>query len=110
VSVTEWGALLVLCTAPNVEVAATLARGLVEARLAACVNVLPEIRSFYRWEGAVQDEPESQLLIKTDRSRFEAVRDWIVQHHPYDVPEVIAFEITEGAPAYLRWLAEQVTP
>lgn len=99
--------LVILCTAPDAEVGATLARGLVDARLAACVNLVPGLRSFYRWEGAVHDDPEVQLLIKTREERFDAVAAWIDEHHPYDVPELIALPIAKGSGAYLEWMATQ---
>ena len=94
-------ALLVLCTAPDEEVAARLARGLVDARLAACVNVIPGLRSFYRWKGAVAEDAELQLLIKTRRARLPALREWIAAHHPYEVPELLALAIEGGGAAYL---------
>jgi periplasmic divalent cation tolerance protein len=99
--------VLILCTAPSPDVGATLARGLVEARLAACVNLVPGIRSFYRWEGAVHDETEVQLLIKTRSGRFAAVAAWIKGNHPYSVPEVIAIPIPIGADSYLNWLTAE---
>ena len=102
--------VLVLCTAPNPEVGARLARGLVEARLAACVNLVPEVRSFYTWKGALEDEKEVQLLIKTRRSRFEALESWIVENHPYEVPELLALDIATGHGRYLDWLREQTAP
>ncbi|HEY8427476.1 MAG TPA: divalent-cation tolerance protein CutA [Sandaracinaceae bacterium] len=101
------GPILVLCTAPDAEVGAKLARGLVEARLAACVNVVPGLRSFYVWKGEVHDEPEVQLLVKTRRSRFDALSAWIAEHHPYEVPEIVALPIEAGAKSYLDWLEEQ---
>src|SRR5690606_29351424 len=73
------GPILVLCTAPDSEVGATLGRGLVEAKLAACVNIVPGLRSIYTWQGAVQDDTEAQLLIKTRWARFEALRDWLTE-------------------------------
>lgn len=98
--------ILVLCTAPNDEVGAKLARGLVEAGLAACVNVIPGLRSFYRWKGEMNDDAEVQLFIKTRSSRFAEVRDWIGQNHPYEVPEILEIPIQGGSPAYLDWLRE----
>lgn len=100
--------LLVLVTAPTAEVAAGLARALVEARLAACGNVVPGLRSIYRWEGAVQDEPEALLLLKTTRDRFEALRDEVLRRHPYQVPEVVALPVEAGSAAYLDWVRAQV--
>jgi periplasmic divalent cation tolerance protein len=102
-------ALLVLCTAPDPEVGAVLARGLVDARLAACVNLIPGMRSFYRWDDEVQDDGEVQMLIKTRRARLAEVEQWLTDNHPYDVPEVLALPITAGATAYLRWLQAETT-
>lgn len=99
--------ILVLCTAPDAEVAATLARGLVAARLAACVNLVPGLRSIYAWKGALQDELEVQLLIKSRRARYEELERWIRANHPYEVPEVLAVAIEAGSKAYLEWLQEQ---
>ena len=103
----EDGPLLILCTAPDGDVAATLARGLVEARLAACVNVVAGLRSFYVWKGELQDDAEVQLLIKSRRARFDALEAWLREHHPYQVPEIIAVPIERGSAAYLGWLVEQ---
>ncbi len=102
-------AILVLCTAPDETVGAELARGLVEARLAACVNLIPGVRSFYTWQGKLEDDNEVQLFVKTRESRFDAVNDWLQNAHPYDVPEVLALPITAGAGSYLKWLREQTT-
>jgi periplasmic divalent cation tolerance protein len=101
-------ALVVLCTVPDEPTAERLARGIVEARLAACVNVLGGVRSFYRWKGAIQDDRELQLVIKTRRARFEALATWLAREHPYEVPEVLALPVVVGASSYLRWLCEQV--
>ena len=97
---------VVLCTCPP-EAAGPLAQGLVEARLAACVNVLPEIRSVYRWDGAVTSDKESLLVIKTRAASFGPLRAWLHERHPYDLPEVIALPVTAGAPDYLAWVAEE---
>jgi periplasmic divalent cation tolerance protein len=101
-------ALVVLVTAPDADTAAGLARALVEERLAACGNVVPGLRSVYRWEGAVRDEPEALLLLKTTRARFEALREAVLRLHPYQVPEVIAVPVEAGSAPYLAWLAGQV--
>ena len=97
---------MVYCTCPPDAVDA-LAGGLVERRLAACVNVLPKIRSVYRWEGAVTADEESLLVIKTTAASFAALRDWLCAQHPYDVPEVIAVPVAAGAPDYLAWVASE---
>lgn len=97
-----------LCTVPSAEVGGELARGLVESRLAACVNIVPGVRSVYRWKGEIQDDGELLLIIKTTRQRFEPMRDWLVDAHPYDVPEVIALSVESGADAYLAWVLESI--
>ncbi|MCB9591433.1 MAG: divalent-cation tolerance protein CutA [Sandaracinaceae bacterium] len=99
--------LVVLCTVPDADVAATLGRGLVEARLAACVNVIGGMRSFYTWKGQLEDQAEVQLLIKTRRSQFDAVEQWLTEHHPYDVPEVLAMPIERASKPYLAWVLGQ---
>ncbi|MBX3271555.1 MAG: divalent-cation tolerance protein CutA [Sandaracinaceae bacterium] len=103
------GFLVVLCTAPDGEVAARLARGLVEARLAACVNVIGGLRSFYSWKGELHDEPEVQLLVKTRRARFDEVVAWLGAHHPYEVPEILALEVAAGGARYLDWIRAQTS-
>jgi len=101
--------LLVLVTAPSAEVAAGLARALVEARLAACGNVVPGLRSIYRWEGKVEDEAEALLLLKTTRDRFEALREEVLRRHPYQVAEVVAVPLETGSASYLDWVRAQVS-
>ena len=100
--------LVVLVTTPTPEVAADLARALVEARLAACGNVVPGLRSIYRWEGAVQDEPEALLVLKTTRALFEPLREAVLRRHPYQVPEVVALPVEAGSAPYLAWVRAQV--
>ena len=101
-------ARLVLSTAGSQEQAGKIARALVERRLAACVNVVPQAESIYRWQGKVESAEEWLLLIKTTAQKFPAVRDAIAELHTYDLPECIAVKIEEGSVAYLKWLAEQV--
>lgn len=99
-------ALILLCTCPDDQTAERLAGGLVAERLAACVNVLPGVRSFYRWEGKVEQSTEAQLIIKTTTASYPAVEQFIQQQHPYEVPELIACSVTAGLPAYLKWLED----
>jgi periplasmic divalent cation tolerance protein len=72
--------------------------------------VLPGLRSIYRWEGKVCDEPETLLVLKTTRDRFEALRDEVLRRHPYDVPEVVALPVEAGAERYLAWVAGETRP
>ena len=101
--------LLCLSTCPDAETAARIARTLVEERLAACVNRLPGVASTYRWQGEIHEDAEVLLVIKTTRERFAALRERLVELHPYELPELVAVEIAEGLPAYLDWLARETT-
>jgi periplasmic divalent cation tolerance protein len=98
---------VVFCTTPT-ERADDIASSLVEARLAACVNIVPTVHSVYRWKGAIEKDEESLLVIKTTAARLADVVDHVVRVHPYEVPEVIALPIDGGLPAYLDWLRDQV--
>ena len=98
---------VVFCTCPDTGVAASLARLLVKHRLAACVNILPEIRSIYRWQGEVQDDAECLMMIKTTQAAVKEVQRWLIEQHPYDEPEVIAVPVSEGSPGYLAWVAAE---
>jgi len=105
---TDVAALVVFSTFPDADTAARVARALVEQQLAACVNVVPAVRSIYRWEGKVCDEAETLAVIKTTAERYTALAARIAELHPYQVPEVIALPLADGHPPYLAWLAEQV--
>jgi periplasmic divalent cation tolerance protein len=100
--------VVLLSTAPSLEVAHLVARTLVEEQLAACVNVVPGVRSIYRWEGKVQDDAELLLVIKTTPAREQQAVARLRQVHPYTCPEAIALPIVGGNPAYLAWLQEVV--
>lgn len=102
--------LLVLTSVPDREAARSLADGLVAARLAACVNVLAECTSVYRWRGAVETASEVPMLIKTRAALFSEVEAFILSHHPYEVPEVIALPLRGGSPTYLEWLVQETQP
>jgi len=99
--------VLVLCTAPTADVATELARGLVAEKLAACVNFFAQVSSMYTWKGVLEQQQEVQLLIKTRRERYADVERWLVEHHPYEVPEVVAIPIQAGSAPYLAWVREQ---
>ena len=100
--------IVVLCTVPTLETAERIAQAVVEGRLAACVNVVPGARSFYRWKGAVEDAAECLLVIKSSRRLFDALRSALEKAHPYEIPELIALPVVEGAPNYLNWLSENL--
>lgn len=99
--------LLILTNVPDRAVAEKLARALVEARAAACVNILPAGRSIYRWRERVEQADEIPLLIKSTAANYAAVEEIVRAQHPYDVPELVAIPITQGLPAYLDWLAQE---
>src|SRR5690349_21225817 len=96
---------IVLTTAGSADEARRIAEGLVERKLAACVNIVPKITSIYRWKGKVEEAEEWLLLIKTAVA-FEKVRDAIRELHSYELPECLAIAIEDGSPEYLKWLAE----
>ena len=98
---------LVITNCPDEETANRIALAMVEAKLAACVNILPRVQSIYRWQGAVESAAEVPLLIKTTAAAYPALEAAIRENHPYDVPEIIALPITAGLPAYLNWVAEE---
>jgi periplasmic divalent cation tolerance protein len=102
--------LLVLTNLPDRESARSLADGLVAARLAACVNVLADCTSVYRWKGAVEAASEVPVLIKTCGVLYPEVEAFIRAHHPYEVPEVIALPVAGGLASYLAWVAEATRP
>ena len=101
---------LVLITAPSAEVGRTLAQGLVEERLAACVNVVPGLCSIYRYEGSVHEDAEVLLLVKTCASRAGELEAFVGEQHPYDLPELVRIAVPGGSQAYLDWVREGCAP
>lgn len=87
-----------------------IGRALIEERLAACVNLVKGVRSLYMWEGRLNDDQETLMLIKTRGSIFSRLKDRVAQLHPYQVPEIIALPVVEGSPSYLQWVAEMTEP
>jgi len=103
-------AVVVLVTAPSADAAASLARTLVEEGLCACGNVVPGIRSIYRWEGKVQDGAEALLVLKTDRRLVGALKSRLPEIHPYQVPELLVLPVEDGLGPYLEWVAASLHP
>lgn len=94
-------------TVPDRERAEEIARVLVGERLAACVSILPGVTSIYRWEGEIHADDEVLCLIKTEADRFAPLAERVTALHPYQVPEILAFAVVDGSPAYLEWLAAE---
>jgi periplasmic divalent cation tolerance protein len=99
-----------LSTAPDADVAARIARALVEERLAACANLLSPVRSIYRWQGRVEDDTEVLLVIKTRADRVDALAERLRALHPYDVPELVVLPVDAGLAAYLDWVRAEAAP
>ena len=101
--------LLVLSTFPNSDTARQIATALVEAQLAACVNLCPAVQSIYRWQGQVESAEEVLAIIKTTRSAYAALEERLKALHPYDVPEIIALPVERGLASYMKWVSESVS-
>lgn len=95
-------------TAANADEAAQIARALIEDRLAACANVTPSVRSFYRWEGQIADDEEAVIVLKTHQSRSAALIERVRELHSYDVPCVVLVPLVDGNPEYLDWLTAEL--
>jgi len=100
----------VYVTTPNKQVALDIGRSVVEARLAACANVIDGMTSIYRWEGRLNEDSEAVLILKTHEDRVSALIDAIKTAHPYDCPCIVALPIVDGYPDYLQWLRAETTP
>ena len=100
--------ILVLTTAPNIEEAELLAQKIIEAKLAACVQISPPIVSFYIWDGALQRDSEHQLFIKTLSEKFADLKDFIQANHSYETPEIVAIAAEKVSKDYLNWLRESI--
>jgi len=102
--------IIVLMTAANREEAVRIAKMLVSARLAGCVQILPEIQSIYRWQGEVERESEVLLLAKTTSARFDELDRRVRETHSYEIPEIVALKVTQVSAPYLQWLQAAVGP
>jgi periplasmic divalent cation tolerance protein len=103
-------AVVLLVTAPSADVAAALARTLVEEGLAACGNVVPAVRSIYRWEGKIHDDAEALLVLKTERRLVAALKARLPELHPYQVPELLVVPVEDGLAPYLEWIGASLRP
>jgi len=101
--------LMVYCTCPDHKTAISIANDIIDAELAACVNIIPSLTSIYQWKGKRQQGTEELLLIKTTSGAYPALQQHIVASHPYELPEIIAVPIETGLPAYLDWLRDSCT-
>lgn len=99
-----------LTTAPDATVAAQIARTLVDERLAACANLVPQVRSIYRWQGRLEDDTEVLMVIKTRADRVAALADRLRALHPYEVPELIVLPVVGGLAPYLSWMRAETAP
>ena len=99
--------ILVLCTTENQKQARVIGTELVREELAACVNIIPKMTSIYRWEGKLMEDEESILIIKTQGGLFEKVKNRITELHTYDLPEIVAFNITNANKSYLNWIDKE---
>ena len=99
-------ACVVLTTAGSQEEARKIARSLVERQIAACVNIVPQVESIYRWQGKVESADEALAIFKLDAACYAKFETTLRSLHPYDVPEIIAYKIDNGLPEYLRWVTE----
>jgi len=102
--------VLALTTVPKDFDASQLAQDIVGSGLAACVNILPAVRSVYTWKGVPQADEEQQLLIKTTSEQVDRLWEFLNDRHPYDVPEFVVVPIVDGSEAYLQWVGQNVGP
>ena len=102
--------ILCLVTIDDLAKAYEIAAALVEKRLAACVNIVPEIQSIYRWKGQICNDTERLLIIKTQKHLFDRLEAVVKEMHPYETPEIISFDIQQGYPGYLRWIDDSTEP
>ncbi|MFI6872648.1 divalent-cation tolerance protein CutA [Streptomyces sp. NPDC050400] len=111
VQIPEPNALLTVLTTTDTPTKATdLARGAVQARVAACAQISGPITSVYRWDGALETAQEWQVVLKTTTSRYPALETWLTQHHDYDTPEIIATPVTTASENYAAWVTTETTP
>lgn len=101
--------MVVITTLPDQEQARALSRNLVETRMIACANIIPQINSVYRWQDELIEQGECLVIMKTQARQLDRVRDFLATHHPYDVPEFIALNVSDSAEPYLAWLKQELS-
>lgn len=101
--------ILVYITVPSRQVGQQIAEALLGERLVACVNIVPQVTSIYRWQGDIHQDDELLLIAKTRAAHFEALAELVRRNHPYQVPEVIAAPLVAGSPAYLAWIEAETS-
>ncbi len=100
---------LLYCPVPNIETGRMLAKGLLEKKLCACVNILPQVTSLYPWEGKIVEEVEAVLLIKTTEERAKAVSDWLEKHHPYEIPAILTISLDDAHQPFVNWVKSEIS-
>jgi len=100
--------LVVFCTCPDEETALSLAKKLVETKLAACVNLMPSLQSVYQWKNQIETAKEVLMILKTNAQAYKKLETFLQKAHPYECPEIIAVPITQGLPGYLKWIDESL--
>jgi periplasmic divalent cation tolerance protein len=98
--------LIAFCTFPDSDTAQTVAREVVQLRLAACANIVPNVRSIYRWQGEIESSDEALAIFKLTAAGYAEFENKIRLMHPYEVPEIVAFPLSQGLPAYLKWVSD----
>lgn len=98
--------LIAFCTFPDAETARKIAKEIVDLRLAACGNIVPQVHSIYRWQGKVESNDEALAIFKLDGSRYSEFEKKLRSLHPYEIPEIVSCKIDNGLPEYLRWVSE----
>jgi periplasmic divalent cation tolerance protein len=101
--------VLLYSTAPNSDIASALAEKIITHKLAACVNILPEIHSIYRWNNEVQHSTEVAMILKTTRAQFEGIQAVFAHDHPYETPCLLMLEVSDGNPPFLAWVSQQLS-
>lgn len=101
-------ACVLFCTVPSEEVGVAIARALLDEQLVACVNIVPQVRSLYRWQGKIEDERELLLIMKSERARYAQLETRVRALHPYEVCELIALDVSAGSPPYLAWIKDSL--